>query len=403
MGNRCLNSLRSVMARVMLASTSSENRQAHIRRDLIIEGAYVLDPQFEERPWRSYIDCIGSEIRNSKMPRWDQHGGGTGRWGGTGEIYHSLTEVGEALAEGSAGQALVEADRELLRLHKELKAAEAKCPQAAAARSEDVDVGTARRPVRSWTSSRGLVARCLLAGCRRFNGILGRCQLFVDPEQPNASEKRLRNALNAEKERAFASLAARVRRCVRMTAAGQALRVSAKDLIAAEEAIVAAHGTAEMKGELVTEEEAAQDDDEEMGEGEEADDDNDDDDIACLVCKGLDEEEMLLCDGLNCDNAYHMKCLSPPVKIAGSDWLCFLRRVWKSVDPTKPNSSSMDVDEEDQPFVTEAEGYKLHLSSKGATGYFGVTFNKASGKFQGRFNHVDKTVTCGLARLSRRR
>ena len=203
------NSLRSVMARVMLASTTPENRQKQIRRDEIIEGAHVLDPQFEERPWRAYVDAIGAEIRSSKMPRWDQHGSGVAE-----QIYHSLTEVGEALAEGSAGQALVEADRELLRLTKSCRwrwRRRRRLRAAKAAKRRGRDDGTPRGPVRSWTSSRGLIARCLLAGCRRFNGILGRCQLFVDPEQPNASDKRLRNALNAEKDAKVASLAARHR------------------------------------------------------------------------------------------------------------------------------------------------------------------------------------------------
>ena len=149
--------------------------------------------------------------------------------------------------------------------------------------------------------------------------------------------------------------------------------MSAAGLIAAEEAIVAAHGTAEMKGELVTEEEAAQDDDEEMGEGEQ----DDVDDIACLVCKGLHNEgddQMLLCDGLSCENAYHQKCLSPPLNaVPEGDWLCpSCVESGNQVDHTKNNPSSMDVDEEEPPLVTEAEGYTLQMSSRGKANYYGV-------------------------------
>jgi len=44
----------------------------------------------------------------------------------------------------------------------------------------------------------------------------------------------------------------------------------------------------------------------------------------CTVCKRIDLEEGVLCDG--CDASYHMHCLNPPVKSAASlppgDWLC---------------------------------------------------------------------------------
>ena len=44
----------------------------------------------------------------------------------------------------------------------------------------------------------------------------------------------------------------------------------------------------------------------------------------CKVCNGLEHEDMaLLCDGKDCQNEFHMYCLSPLITVIPSgEWLC---------------------------------------------------------------------------------
>ena len=57
-----------------------------------------------------------------------------------------------------------------------------------------------------------------------------------------------------------------------------------------------------------------------------------------------------------------------------------------------------------EPLVTEAEGYKLQLSNKAATGYYGVSLDKKTNKVQGSVSQGGGTVTsaCSIMPSMRR-
>ena len=62
------------------------------------------------------------------------------------------------------------------------------------------------------------------------------------------------------------------------------------------------------------------------GGGVNDDDDDDDDDTLCVVCGDGGEaagNQILICDGVGCDQPYHMRCLRPPLlSVPVGDWYC---------------------------------------------------------------------------------
>lgn len=73
--------------------------------------------------------------------------------------------------------------------------------------------------------------------------------------------------------------------------------------------------------------------------------------IMCTTCGGgEDEENMLLCDGKGCENAYHLYCLSIPISsIPVGDWFCdeCLQAKREEEDKKRRIAAGEKIEEED--------------------------------------------------------
>jgi hypothetical protein len=83
--------------------------------------------------------------------------------------------------------------------------------------------------------------------------------------------------------------------------------------------------------------------------------------IMCTTCGGgEDEENMLLCDGKGCENAYHLYCLSIPISsIPKGDWFCdeCLQAKREEEDKKRRIAAGEKIEEEDDDDWHEEFGF----------------------------------------------